>query len=145
MNVHSFYDAATGLFTGSTFSTNLGDPAAHAEALKLNTREGLAQVEGIHDRLSRRVDLKTGGVVDYQPPASSADHEWNAQTKRWQLNGAATDKAVLREQARSELATIEAKMPSLLRSVALNRRGALAELAKADDRIAELSQQVGPP
>lgn len=57
--------------------------------------------KGLHDELSRRVDLAQGRqaqldahattvataahVVDYQPPQPSSDREWGARTRRWQL------------------------------------------------------------
>jgi hypothetical protein len=57
MRVHSFYDAATGIFSGRTFSTNWADDAAHLAALRVNTPVGHAAATGKFDHLSQRVDL----------------------------------------------------------------------------------------
>ncbi|WP_428421978.1 tail fiber assembly protein [Methylibium sp.] len=53
----------------------------------MNIPSGLAAREGVYDHLSQRVDLITGAVVDWQPPAP-ADTEfetwaWDAKTRRW--------------------------------------------------------------
>lgn len=76
----SFYNPADGSFTGGSFS----GPAAYLAA---NIPEGCAAIEGQHDHLCKRVDLETGEVVDWQPPApaDSADctHEWSAEARRW--------------------------------------------------------------
>ena len=76
--VASIYRIATGLFTGRTYS---GDD----RHLTLGADE--AWIDGLHDHLSRRVDLTTGQVVDYQPPAPpDTEHEtfaWDASIKRW--------------------------------------------------------------
>lgn len=74
----SFYRLDTGLFTGRTYS---GDE----RHLRVPAGDGV--VPGEHDHLSRRVDLTTGQVVDYQPPAPpDTEHEtfaWDASIKRW--------------------------------------------------------------
>lgn len=55
----SFYDAASGTFTGRTTSTNVrGDPDPIAPP-------GLGVIAGVFDRLSQRVDLKTGEVIEH--------------------------------------------------------------------------------
>ena len=76
--VASIYRIATGLFTGRTYSGDDGH-------LTLGADE--AWIDGLHDHLSRRVDLTTGQVVDYQPPAPpDTEHEtfaWDASIKRW--------------------------------------------------------------
>jgi hypothetical protein len=46
-------------------------------------------IEGRHDLYSKRYDEEMQQVVDYQPPQPDADHEWNAQTKRWQTRAGA--------------------------------------------------------
>lgn len=76
--VASIYRIATGLFTGRTYS---GDD----RHLTLDADE--AWIAGLHDHLSRRVDLTTGQVVDYQPPAPpDTEYEtfaWDADSRRW--------------------------------------------------------------
>jgi hypothetical protein len=59
---YSFYDPATGRFTGQTFysSTGLG--------VQQNTPAGLSAIEGEWDADGYRVDTETGRVVEYVPP-----------------------------------------------------------------------------
>lgn len=77
--VWSFADAE-GRFTGRTY-------AGPAEFLSINTPEGCVAVLGMHDHLSRRLDLETGEVVDYRPPKPEGslyvDHVWNDEARRW--------------------------------------------------------------
>jgi hypothetical protein len=81
---YHLYDAATGLFVGQTFHTNDTDPVAAAAFAKANTPEGHAVYEGhVTDHSVQKVDIATGALIDYQPPAPSADHEWNPAAKRW--------------------------------------------------------------
>lgn len=80
MKQWSFYDPESGLFSGRTYGGS-------EQLLELNTPKGLAAIEGSHDHLSKRVNLLTGEVVDYQPPAPPDNEfetfEWNAEVKRW--------------------------------------------------------------
>lgn len=57
MQMYSLYDAHTGLFTGNTFGTDAGKNSVHANALAGHTPPGQLAIEGIHDHLSRKVDL----------------------------------------------------------------------------------------
>ena len=76
----SVYDKATGLFTGVVIVGN-------AQAVDQNTPDGCGVVDGQRDHLRQRVDLATGQVVDWQPPAPPADEwqtwDWNADNRRW--------------------------------------------------------------
>jgi Phage tail assembly chaperone protein len=80
MKVWTFYRVEDGLFNGSQFEGS-------EEHLQVNLPPGYAALEGRYDYLSQRVDLETGDVVDYQPPAPpDTEFEaftWNPQTKRW--------------------------------------------------------------
>lgn len=77
---YRFYDAKTGIFSGVTYSGSI-------EHLAQNTPSGYAAMEGEFDYLSQKVDLKSGNVIDYQPPAPADDASriwaWDAQSKRW--------------------------------------------------------------
>ena len=76
MNTYSLYVADTGLFTGvSIFCPHMD--------LARNIPEGQSCVLGEYARLSQRVDLATGLVIDYIPPQPSVNHAWNSETKRW--------------------------------------------------------------
>jgi hypothetical protein len=128
----SFYDA-TGLFVGRTFT-------GPSENLEMNTPQGHAAMEGVHDHLSRRVDLETGETVDWQPPQPSADHVWNADTKRWQLHQAVQDKLVRRQAAVGRIAALEALQARPLRELARDPSSAEARkrLAAIEAEIAAL-------
>lgn len=74
----SFFDAETGLLTGRTY---------RGDELAANTPEGQAAIEGVFDWLCQRVDIATGQVVEYQPPAPPDDAlrtwAWDAGAKHW--------------------------------------------------------------
>ncbi len=79
----TFYDVETGLLHPVSVM------ASDDDAIELNVPPGHKAIDhpngAMLDRLSKRVDVKTGKVIDYQPPQTSADHEWNASSKRWEL------------------------------------------------------------
>jgi hypothetical protein len=76
----SFYDAETGAIAPGVITCTAAQLAA-------NTPAGHIAIPGAFDHLSQRVDLATGQVVDYQPPAPADDElrtwAWNAETRRW--------------------------------------------------------------
>ena len=80
MKTYSFYDAAAGTFIGRTYAGPETD-------LRTNTPEGCVAMEGEFDRLCQRVDIDSGKVVDWQPPAPSGDPlrtwAWAAAARRW--------------------------------------------------------------
>jgi hypothetical protein len=57
------------------------------EAAKANAPAGCVAVSGRHDHSRVRVDLSTGELSPYQPPAPEADEwtewEWSADDWRW--------------------------------------------------------------
>jgi len=75
-----FYSTHTGLFHAQGYD----GPADH---LGQNTPAEHAAIQGEFDRFSQRVDLQTGKVVDYRPPAppdeSGRTWVWDTPTKRW--------------------------------------------------------------
>lgn len=136
MRTWSFYDPATGRFTGRTFT---GPPSA----LAVNAR-GLAAIAGEYDRESQRVE--NGIVVDYQPPAPSPEHEWDSVSKRWRLPLAQRQAIVADHRARAAIAGAEAGTLRALREALLSPAiaalmereapQALATLRAADSSIA---------
>lgn len=76
----SFCDGITGALLGRTF-------AGSEDSLAANTPAGAVAVEGVHDRMSRRVDLATGEVVDFVPPAPASTDKctwtWDDTTRCW--------------------------------------------------------------
>ena len=76
-----FYAAETGRLSAGTLSLPAGvNPNDNAPA-------GHLAIEGRFDWLSQRVDLATGQVVDFVPPAPAdtpdATHAWDDATRRW--------------------------------------------------------------
>lgn len=135
----SFYHKETGLLHAVTVV------ASDDEAIKLNTPADHEPIDNpadgsVHDHLSRRVDLETKTVVDYQPPQPSPDHEWNETTKRWQLNSATRERESKRRDAHARIAALADEERHLIRRLALNAFDGEAKerLAKIDSEIAEL-------
>jgi len=79
-----FYDAKTGLFTGVSMHTNVTSPKAVKGFIAENTPAGHGAYVGYVDALSQKIDVESGLLVDYRPPAPSPRHEWNPSIKRWQ-------------------------------------------------------------
>lgn len=70
---YSFYDESTGAIAARTFSGS-------ARLLALNTPKGHRAIEGHFDRLSQRVDIETGEVVERVRPAEEVAAERAAAT-----------------------------------------------------------------
>ncbi len=118
--VISIYDKATGLLTGRTASgTELTDELADK-----HLRDGEPYVDGLHDHLSKRVNLKTAEVEDHQPPQPSADHEWNADMRGWRLRADVAEREARRRAALAEIARLEASQHRPLREAVLGLPGA---------------------
>ena len=150
----SFYDPKTGLFNGTQLL------APDDETVTLNTPSGYLPLDGHFDSLSQMVDIAnpsfietTGAdgqplqtpvysVIEYQPPAPSADYEWNAATKRWQLSAAAQSKVDGNAVARARIAELEISQHRAVREFALGMPGTLDRLTKIDAEIASLRPQL---
>jgi hypothetical protein len=79
-----FYDAASGVFLGRSFSGPLGDVDANTP---LGAHAWPAVAGDELDPLSTKVDLASGTLVSYQPPAPAdtalVTYSWDAETLRW--------------------------------------------------------------
>lgn len=131
MKTWSFFDPHTGLFAGLHYTGSDG-------TVEANTPRGHASAEGLHDHLSRKVDLATGAVVDYQPPAPSSDHEWNDTTKRWQLTAAAQAKADAAAAARARHAALIVSQHDDIRRAVLGDAAALERLRAIETEVSGL-------
>lgn len=133
MKTYSFFDPETGAIDPTTVTCS----EKQAEA---NTRSGMTRIEGALDHLSQRVDLKTGLVVDYQPPAPSDLHEWDTGTKRWRLPDAVIAAETARQAVLASIERIEATQLRSLRELALNPadKEARKRVAAIDAEIAVL-------
>lgn len=80
MSAWHFYALETGLFTGRWIDC----PTDHVQA---NTPEGCGAAQGVADWQAQCVDLQTGQVIDWQPPAPASDAmrtwSWSEQARRW--------------------------------------------------------------
>jgi hypothetical protein len=136
MKTYSFHHKETGLFLARIFSCD------DDSQLKNNTPADHVAIEGRHDSRNRRVNTATGEVMDYQPPQPSVDHEWNAETRIWQLNVMAQEKRNASAAARIRIAQLEASQHRAVREAALNLEGAIERLKAIDAEIAELRKQL---
>lgn len=137
MKQYQFYHKETGVFGAKVFTTTSED------ALTLNMPADHASREGVADHLSQRVDVATGALIDYQPPAPSPDHEWQAETKRWELAAAVQTKRDDTRAARQRIAYLEsAVQPRAMREHALAFDGAADRLRAIDDEIAALRRHL---
>jgi len=135
----------TGLFTGQSVSYSANtyagaDPENGETTLDAFVRaqipDGFAAIEGVSDWRSQRVDLATGSVVDYQPPAPSIDHVWDAVSRRWRLTDAASAAIDARDSASRAIADLERQSLRALREHILGDPAAADRLRQIDARIA---------
>ena len=140
MSTWSFYDRQSGQLHGRVFT----GPDGSVDA---NTPPGYVKIAGDLDALCQRVNLATGQVEEWQPPAPPdtelTTHAWDIDAKRW--IGRPTLAALkLRDQAavKAEIASIEATQPRALREAALasgsTRDAALSRLNAIDSQVKEL-------
>lgn len=113
-----------------------------ASLIELNTPSGCTAIDGHHDHRSKRVNISTGEVEDWQPPKPSADHEWDASTKRWQLNAVAQQRASDDRDARARISHLEAGQHRAIRESVLGVLGGAAKLQAIDDEIKSLRSKL---
>ena len=136
----SFYDKATGLFSGRIDFVDDADRVD--QYISANVATGHGALEGMFDHLSQKVDIETGKVIDYQPPAPSSDHEWNATTKRWELSQAVQQRRAAHEAAMARIASLEASAHRPLREALLGVAGSRERLERIEAQIAELRKDL---
>lgn len=137
MKTYSFFDPVTGTIDQATVTCS--DRQAEA-----NTRPGLTRIEGALDHLSQRIDIETGDVVDYQPPAPSDLHEWDAVIKRWKLPDAVIAAEAERRATLASITRIEATQLRSLRELMLNPadKAARDRVTAIDSKIAALREKL---
>lgn len=98
MSAYTLADASTGLFVGAL--------TCREDLVETNTPPGCVAVPGAHDPQSQRLDIETGEVVAYTPPApdpavqmAAIEHEARAERAR---RLASTDWIVTRSAERGE-------------------------------------------
>jgi hypothetical protein len=150
-----FYHADTGILHHTCVSINAPD-AESVEAQ--NCPPGHRVIEGTFDERIHRVDISAPPelvdafnqhnqpigkrivhkVVDYIPPAPSPDHEWNADTKRWQLSAAVRAKAASKAEALARIEALRASQHDVVREILLGNKDARTRLQEIHDNIKAL-------
>lgn len=77
-------------------------------------------------------------VIDYQPPAPSAAHEWDGATKRWRLNASAQASAAAGAQARARHVELISQQRDDLRRAVLGDVAAKERLQAIENEIVAL-------
>ncbi len=133
MRVLSFYHKVSGVFHARHLMSS------DAKSIELNTPRDHIAIEGDHfDRLSQRVDVKTGQVIDQLPAQPSADHEWNATDRRWQLKPEIVAREETHRRTILRINQLELKGLRSLRELALGEAKAADRLKALDNEIATL-------
>jgi hypothetical protein len=132
MKAVSFYHKDTGLLHSNQMLFSDETQVA------FNTPPDHIAIEGHHDPLSKCVNIETGEVVDYQPPQPSADHEWDAAMKRWQLSAVAQAKLAAKASAVARIAELEASQHAVVRELLLGSKDARERLQEIHDNIKAL-------
>ena len=137
MRVVSFYHKVTGRFHARHLMSS------DDKSIVLNTPRDHIAMDGDHfDRLSQRVDIKTGKVVDELPAQPSADHEWNATDRRWQMKAEVLAKEETRRHALLRIKQLELAGLRSLRELALGEAKAADRLRALDTEIATLRESL---
>ncbi|MGP8033150.1 MAG: hypothetical protein ACLPQ6_03310 [Steroidobacteraceae bacterium] len=143
MKVFSFYHCETGAVHAQRFSTDL-DPVHHPhlfrQLIAANTPADHVAIEAALDREAQRMNVATGELVAYQPPAPSTAHEWDTASKRWTLTAAATAAQAARSTALAKIRALEGSQGRAVREAALGVPGAVDRLRSLDERIAALRE-----
>lgn len=142
MKTYAFYDPKTGLLLDARVM--LAD-----SQLEANTPPGFVALEGHFDHLQQRVDVATGEVVDYQPPAPLDDEDrtwsWDTEQRRWLASPTlASLKRGQSAQIRGAMAMLEVDQARPLRECAIAYangtvpdRAALEQLEAIDAQMRE--------
>ena len=133
MRVVSFYHKVSGLFHARHLMSS------DAKSIALNTPQDHIAIDGDHyDRLSQRIDITTGKVVDELPAQPSDDHEWNATDRRWQVKPEVLAREETRRHAILRISQLEMSGVRSLRELALGEAKAADRLKALDNEIATL-------
>jgi len=92
-------------------------------------------VEGHHDHLSKRVE--DNKIVAYRPPQPSNDHEWNAESLRWELPAGVRARKYAHMSAIAQMAALELTSLRPLREIALG-----INVDAARNKLEEINAQI---
>ncbi len=130
------YEASTGLFTGKRLQCD------EDALLEVRLPPGTLTIEGSYDQMSQRVDLTTGCVVAYYPLAPTADHEWNAASKRWQVKQLRAQTDGKRAEIFARIHALETSQGRAIREATLGDATALKRLQEIDAEIRALRAEL---
>jgi hypothetical protein len=133
---YSLYEAATGLFTGKRLHCD------DEGLLAVRLPAGALAMEGAFDHRSQRVDLATGAVVAYRPPAPSGDHEWDGVAKRWQVKAAVRGAEGRSAVIYARIQALEATQGRAVREATLGDASAMKRLKEIDAEISDLRKEL---
>jgi hypothetical protein len=133
---YSLYEAATGLFTGKRLHCD------DDGLLAVRLPAGTLAMEGAFDHRSQRMDLSTGAVVAYRPPAPSSDHEWDNVGKRWQVKAAVRGAESRSAVIYARIQALEATQGRAVREATLGDASAMKRLKEIDAEIHELRKEL---
>lgn len=139
-----YYERSSGVFHASSVHTNANDPERALAFARANAPEGHEPMAGDFDVLSQKVDVSSGAVVDYQPPAPSADHEWDETAKRWMLSQRAQERAMRNATSLAEIRDLESRAVRALIEHALDDEGARDRLEALHKQITDLRAALLP-
>lgn len=141
------YSRATGVISPVPLRASCEDFEAYVTA---NMPEGHWALFGEVDPQSQCVDLATGSVVDYIPPAPDGEHVWvhedpvtRARVRRWVLPAEVTERRHRRKQAVEEISRLEERQLRIERELRL-RPNEIGEDGKTPiQRLYELDARLG--
>jgi len=136
IKTYSLYEAATGMFTGKRLQCD------EDALVELRLPPGTLTMEGAFDHMSQRVELTTGHVVAYHPLAPSADHEWNAASKRWHVKSGVRESEGRRAVVFARIHALETSQGRAIREATLGDAAALKRLKDIDAEIAALRAEL---
>ena len=136
IKTYSLYEAATGLFTGKRLHCD------EDGLLAVRLPAGTLALEGTFDHRSQRMDLSTGAVVGYRPPAPSGDHEWDNAAKRWQVKAAARGAEGRTAVIYARIQALEATQGRAVREATLGDAAAMKRLKEIDAEINDLRKEL---
>jgi hypothetical protein len=137
LRVVSFYHKLTGLFHPRHLMSS------DAKTIALNTPQDHIAIDGDHfDRLSQRIDITTGKVIDLLPEQPSSDHEWSATDRRWQVKPEVLAREEARRVAMLRINQLEQSGIRSLRELALGEARAADRLKALDSEIAALRKAI---
>jgi len=137
LRVVSFYHKLTGLFHPRHLMSS------DAKTIALNTPQYHIAIDGDHfDRLSQRIDITTGKVIDLLPEQPSSDHEWSATDRRWQVKPEVLAREEARRVAMLRINQLEQSGIRSLRELALGEARAADRLKALDSENAALRKAI---